>query len=91
LPADSITAAAGRAAQGQLPAGAALNRVVVSGLAVGIDLDSHTLQIIDPSVREIHTVSVQDHQCQKKIAQVKVGDEITTYITEALLDSIDPV
>ena len=91
LPPDSITAAAGRAAQGQLPAGAALNRVVVSGLVVGIDLDSHTLQIIDPSGGEIHTVSVLDPQRQKQLAQVKVGDKITTYITEALLVSVDPV
>jgi hypothetical protein len=33
---------------------------------------------------------VLDPQRQKQMAQIKVGDKITAYITEALLVSVDP-
>jgi hypothetical protein len=90
VPPDALTAAAARAPKGQLPAGAALNRVTVTGLVVGIDRETHTLQLIDPTGGEIHTVSVLDPQRQKQMNQIKVGDKLTAYITEALLVSVDP-
>jgi len=90
LPPDAVAAAAGRAPKGDMPAGAALNRVTISGLVVGVDVAEHTLQLIDPSGGEVHTITVTDPQRQKQLAQVKVGDKLTVYVTEALLVSVDP-
>jgi Cu/Ag efflux protein CusF len=89
LPADSIAAAAASAPKGDLPAGAAMNRVTITGLVVGVDPAAHTLQMIDPTGGEIHTIAVTDPQRQAQLQNIKVGDTITTYITEALLVSVD--
>jgi hypothetical protein len=91
LPPDSDAVAAARAPAGQLPAGAVANRIVVTGLVVGIDLADHSLQLIDPRGGEVHTVMVTDPQRQQQLNQVKVGDKITAYITEALLISVDRI
>jgi len=89
LPADSVAAAAATAPRGDLPAGAAMNRVTITGLVVGVDAAAHTLQMIDPTGGEIHTIAVTDPQRQRQLDNIKVGDTITTYITEALLVSVD--
>jgi hypothetical protein len=89
LPVDTIAAAAATAPTGDLPAGAAMNRVTITGLVVGVDAAAHTLQMIDPTGGEIHTIAVADPQRQRQLENIKVGDTITTYITEALLVSVD--
>jgi hypothetical protein len=76
---------------GQLPAAAAANCIVVTGLVVGIDLADHSLQLIDPSGGEVHTVTVIHPQRQRQLGRVKVGDKITAYMTEALLISVDRI
>ncbi len=89
LPADTVAAAAATAPAGDLPAGAAMNRVTISGLVVGVDPAAHTLQVIDPTGGEIHTIAVTDPQRQRQLQNIKVGDTITAYVTEALLVSVD--
>jgi hypothetical protein len=88
LPPDTETAVAARAAKGELPAAVVANHVVVTGAVVGVDLDNHTLQLVDPKGGQVHTIKVTDPQRQQAMAQVKVGDTITAYVTESLLIAV---
>ncbi len=85
LPADTETTIAARAAKGEVPAAVVANHVVVTGAVVGLDLDTHTLQLVDPQGGQVHTIKVVDPQRQAAMAQLKVGDTITVYVTESLL------
>jgi hypothetical protein len=90
-PDNSATVAAGRAAPGQMPSGVAAGRLVVTGTVVGIDLDNHTLQLVNPTGGRVVTVDVTDPQRQQQMASVKVGDKITAVMTAALAISVEPV
>ena len=89
LPADTQTTIAARAAKGEIPAGVVANHVVVTGAVIGIDMDAHTLQLVDPQGGQVHTVKVTDPQRQAAMAQLKVGDTITIYVTESLLVALN--
>jgi Cu/Ag efflux protein CusF len=88
LPADTETAIAARAAKGEVPAAVVANHVVVTGAVVGIDMEAHTLQLVDPQGGQVHTVKVTDPQRQAAMAKLKVGDTITVYVTESLLVAV---
>lgn len=90
IPDDSINVAANRAAKGHLPAGAISARAVVTDLVTGVDLSTHTLELVDPSGGQVRTVRVLDPQRQAQMKRVKVGDTITAVVTAALAISIDP-
>ena len=86
---DTITATyTARAAKGEVPAAVVANHVVVTGAVVGIDMEAHTLQLVDPQGGQVHTVKVTDPQRQAAMAKLKVGDTITVYVTESLLVAV---
>ncbi len=90
LPGDALTAAGGRAAPGQTPAGAAAAKLVVTGTVVGVDPTSYTLQLVNPSGGPIRTLAVTTPQGRKTMHMVKVGDTITAVITEAVAVAVEP-
>jgi len=90
LPDDAATLAAARAAPGQMPAGAAGTRVVLTARVVGVDPVAHTLQLVNPSGGLIRTVDVVTPEGQQAMKSIKVGDSITAVITEAIAIAVEP-
>jgi hypothetical protein len=90
LPEDALALAAARAAPGQMPAGGVAEKIVVTGLVVGVNPAAHTLSLVDPAGGEIRTIAVKDPQYQQMMSSIKVGDTITAYITEALVAAVEP-
>ena len=90
LPANSETTIAARAAKGELPAGVVANHTVVTGNVLGIDMAAHTIKIVNKNGGQVHTIYVRNAERQKILPQVKVGDTITAYVTEALLLTVNP-
>ena len=91
IPDNQATAAAVRVPKGQLPAGAVGTRVVVTGTVVGVDLDAHTISLVDPSGGLVQTFTVADPRRQAALRRVKVGDTLTAIGTEAFAVALDPV
>jgi hypothetical protein len=91
IPPNTLTVAGGTAAPGQLPAGEAAGRVVVTGTVVGVDLDAHTLQLVNPKGGRVITLAVTDPQRQQQLGQVKVGDSLTVIYTAAVAVAVEPV
>ena len=90
IPDNQATAAAVRAPKGQLPAGAVGTRIVVTGTVVGVDLDAHTISLVDPSGGLVQTFTVTDPRRQAALRRVKVGDTLTAIGTEAFAVALDP-
>lgn len=90
LPPDTEAAVAARAAKGELPAAVVANHIVVTGAVLGIDRKNFILKVVDPKGGQVHTIYVRNADRQKALSQVKVGDTITAYVTEALLVSVNP-
>jgi hypothetical protein len=90
-PPNTVTVAGGTAAPGQMPAAEASGRLVVTGTVVGVDLDSHTLQLVNPKGGRVVTVDVTDPERQAQLARVNVGDSLTVVYTEAVAISVEPV
>ena len=90
VPEDTLAAAAARAAPGQMPAGGVAERIVVTGLVVGVNPVTHTISLVNPEGGEIRTIAVKDPQYQQMMSSIKVGDTITAYITEAVVAAVEP-
>jgi hypothetical protein len=90
LPPDAEATVAARAAKGELPAAVVANNMVVTGAVLAIDMTKHTLKIVSPQGGAVHTFTVQRPDRQKAMANLKVGDTITVYITESLLMAVVP-
>ncbi len=90
-PADSATAGVSTAEPGALPGGLVARRITVTGLVTGIDMDAHTLSLVDPKGGGVQTIHVTDPQRQQDMQTVKVGDTITATITQALAVSVERV
>jgi hypothetical protein len=90
LPEDALAVAAARAAPGQMPAGGVAEKIVVTGLVVGVNPAAHTISLVDPAGGEIRTIAVKDPQYQQLLGTIKVGDTITAYVTEALVAAVEP-
>jgi hypothetical protein len=90
LPEDALALAAARAAPGQMPAGGVAEKIVVTGLVVGVNPAAHTLSLVDPAGGEVRTIAVKDPQYQQMMSSIKVGDTITAYITEAVVAAVEP-
>ena len=71
------------------PGGVGLRLTKISGTVVGINLASHSIQVVSPSGGGIYTVDVTDPDRIAKLPSLKVGDKITAVITEALAVSIE--
>jgi hypothetical protein len=92
LPEDTLAAAAARAVPGEMPAGGVAEKIVVTGLVVGVNPTAHTISLVNPPPAggEIRTLTVKDPEYQKMLPQIKVGDTITAYITEAVVVAVEP-
>lgn len=90
LPDDLLTVAGARAVPGEKPGGAVGSKVVVTGLVVGIDPTAHTVSLVDPSGGGIRTIDVVTPEGQQGMKLIKIGDTITTIITEAVLVGVEP-
>jgi hypothetical protein len=91
LPPDAEATLAARAAKGELPAGVVANHIVVTGAIIGIDMANHTLKIVSPQGGQVHTISVRRADRQQAMANLKLGDKITAFVTESLMISVHPV
>ncbi len=85
---DEMQQLVARPAQG--PGGIAIQTTRINGLVVGIDLQAHTVEVVNPQGGEVVTVVVNDPARQAKLPQLKVGDTITAVISQALAVSIQP-
>lgn len=84
-PEDAATLVAARAEKGEQPAALVANKIVVTGALVGIDMATHTLQLVSPQGGEVVTVPVTRPDGQEAMSKLKVGDRITATITEGLV------
>jgi hypothetical protein len=90
LPKDTLTAAGTRAAPGEMPAGAAAAKLVVTETVIGVDQASHTLQVVNPSGGLVQTVAVTTPEGQQNMKLIKVGDTITAVVSEAVAVAVEP-
>ncbi len=89
-PENSAQIAAARAEKTELPGGVVAERTVVTGTVVGIDMNTHQLQLVNPTGGRIVTIDVKDPQRQKDMASVNVGDRLTIVMTQAMAIGIEP-
>jgi hypothetical protein len=90
LPPDAEATLSARAAKGELPAGVVAHHIVVTGAVLGIDMANHTLKVVNPQGGQVHTITVRRADRQKAMANLKVGDKITAFVTESVLISVQP-
>jgi hypothetical protein len=91
IPPNTMTMSGGTAAPGQMPAAQASNRLVLTGTVVGVDLEAHTLSLVNPKGGRVITVAVTDPQRQQQMSRVNVGDSLTVVYTEGVAISVEPV
>ena len=89
-PEDMLALAAARATPGQLPAGAVEGKLVVTGLVVGVNPGAHTISLVNPEGGEVRTVKVTDPENQSMLPSIKVGDNLTAVISEAVAVAVEP-
>jgi len=89
-PEDMLALAAARAVPGQLPAGAVEGKVVLTGLVVGVNPAAHSISLVNPDGGEIRTLDVKNPEYQSMLASIKVGDQITAVISEAVAVAVEP-
>jgi hypothetical protein len=91
LPADAAGVIEARTAKGERPGGVVANKIVVTGTVLAIDVAKHTLKLASPQGGEVYNVSVKTTEGRKAMADMKVGDTITAYLTESLLLTVKPL
>jgi hypothetical protein len=74
----------------QAPGGVGVRLTEVSGTVVGIDLATHSVDLVNPSGGAIYTVDVTDPARIALLGTLKLGDTITAVISQALAVSIEP-
>ncbi|MBL8659719.1 MAG: hypothetical protein JNM75_08190 [Rhodospirillales bacterium] len=90
-PDDMSAVATARAQPGALPGAAVAQKIILSGLVVGVDPSAHTISLVDQSGGKVHTLNVQDEEARKMLGMVNVGDSITAYLTDAVAIAVEPV
>ncbi|HEY2750740.1 hypothetical protein [Phenylobacterium sp.] len=90
LPKDTEHTVASRAAKGEIPSAAVANHIIVTGAVIGIDTAHNTLRLVSPQGGLVHTLEVESEEGRRELAQLKVGDKITAYITESMLVALHP-
>ena len=90
LPNDSLEGAVGGAAPGQTSAGGAMAKLVVTGLVVGVDPTTYTVQLVNPSGGMIRSVAVLSPEGRQAMNKIHVGDTITAVISEAIAVAVEP-
>lgn len=72
-----------RSKPGQMPAGAAVRSLIVTGKITGVDLKTHKVTIEGPNGK-LRTIDVKDHANQAKLKDIKVGDLLKVTLTEGI-------
>jgi hypothetical protein len=88
VPENKIAAAMARPVQEPGGAVGAVTRLSVA--VVGIDLTSHTIDVVNPKGGEVVSVTVTDPARQAFMSKIKVGDTLTAVVSESLAVAIDP-
>ena len=57
---------------------------------VGIDLPAHSIDTVDPSGGAVRTIVVTDPARIALLSELKLGDTITTVVSQAIAVSIQP-
>jgi hypothetical protein len=78
------------AQQAQAPGGVGVRLIKVQGTVVGIDMASHSVDLVNPSGGGIYTISVTDPARIAMLGSLKVGDTVTAVVSEALAVSVEP-
>ena len=89
LPQDTETTLAARAARGEAPAAIVANHIVVTGAVLAIDPQAAKVKVVSPKGGEVHDIDVVTPEGRRLMANLKVGDKVTAYVTEALVISLD--
>jgi hypothetical protein len=74
----------------QEPGGVGARLTQVSGAVVGIHLDAHSVDLVNPSGGGIYTIDVTDPARVAMLDSLKLGDTITAVISQAFAVSIEP-
>jgi len=74
----------------QAPGGVGIRLTQVSGTVVGIDLSSHSINVVNPSGGLIYTIDVTDPARIAMLGSLKVEDTITAVVSQVLAVSIEP-
>ena len=90
LPKDTEQTVAARAAKGEVPSAVVANHIVVTGAVIGIDTAHNSFRLVSPQGGLVHTLQVESPEGRRELAQLKVGDKITAYITESMLVALHP-
>jgi hypothetical protein len=90
LPANAQTVLTASAAKGDIPNGAVVNHITITGAVVGVDKAKHTMKLVNPKGGEVYNIQVQKPDGIRALEQVKVGDTITAYVSESLLIAVNP-
>ena len=90
-PADTVTEGLATAEPGTLPGGVAARRITVTGLVTGIDMNAHTLDVVDPKGGGVQTIHATNPERRHDMETVRVGDTITATITQAVAISLERV
>lgn len=90
-PEDMSAVATARAAPGELPGAAVAQKIIVSGVVVGVDPSAHTVSLVDQSGGKVRRLTVRDEENQKMLGMVSIGDSVTAYLTEAVAIAVEPV
>ena len=88
-PKDAQTLLAARAAKGELPAAVIANHIVVTGAVLAVDRAAAKVKVVNPKGGEVHEFDVVTPEGRQFMAKLKVGDQVTAYVTEALVVSLD--
>ena len=72
------------------PGGVAVQVTKVSGTVVGIDMASHSVDLVNPTGGGIYTFAVTDPKHIALLPHLKIGDTITAVVSEALAVKIEP-
>lgn len=72
------------------PGGISMSVTQISGLVVGIDLNAHSIEVVNPQGGEVVTINVTNPERQAMLPMLKVGDTITAVISQALAVSVQP-
>lgn len=88
VPEDAIAQAAAKNVT--LPGGDVLRVRRISGVVVGIDLPSHSVDLVNSKGGAVMTINVTDPARIALLPQLKLGDTVTAVVSTRLAVSIEP-
>jgi hypothetical protein len=89
LPEDTDTVLAARASKDEAPAAAVARNSTVTGRVLAIDMLGSKVKVVNAKGGEVHELDVTTPEGKQFLSKLKVGDQVTAHIKEALLVSVD--